>query len=94
MLRRHAKAVEAVVSATDLLLTVGTFLATHRLLDRSRLFGPIDHLGDYLPLLFFSVPAWAFLLRVNGIYQSRRTAPWGREIGALARAVSLGGLVQ
>jgi exopolysaccharide biosynthesis polyprenyl glycosylphosphotransferase len=93
MLKRHAAAVEAVVSAFDLLLTAGAFLAAYRTLDRG-LFGPLDDLRTYLPLLFFTLPAWAALLRANGIYQSRRTAPVARELGALARAVAIGGLVQ
>ena len=94
MLKRHAKMVEAVVSAADLMLTAGAFLAAYRALDGGDLFGPLDDLRGYFPLLFFTLPAWAALLRANGIYQSRRTAPLGRELGALLRAVALGGLVQ
>jgi exopolysaccharide biosynthesis polyprenyl glycosylphosphotransferase len=94
MLKRHAKMVEAIVSAADLMLTAAMFLAAYRMIDAGDLFGPLEDLRGYFPLLFFSIPAWAALLRANGIYQSRRTAPLGRELGALVRAVALGGLVQ
>lgn len=88
MLKRHAAAVEAVVAMSDLLLTAAAFLVAVRAAD------PFDDLRAYFPLLFFTLPVWAALLRANGIYRSRRTAPLGPELGALLRAVALGGLVQ
>ncbi|HEX7897802.1 MAG TPA: sugar transferase [Planctomycetota bacterium] len=93
MLKRHAKMVEAIVSAADLTLTAGAFLVAYRAIDGGEL-GPLDDLRSYFPLLFFTIPAWGALLRANGLYKSRRTAPLAPELGALLRAVALGGLVQ
>ena len=95
MLKRYSGVVQAGVFVTDLVVTVAAFFGAHVLYRRvpwPPTFGRLLDVQEYVSLLLFIVPVWAFLLQAGGVYRSQRTTPLARELWKMARAALLGGV--